>query len=69
MNGRSPAEAAANILFLLENNALLQNEQVYWKYRHPQSPNRVAMNEEVGKRLWEISVKMTKLEDSRSIHK
>lgn len=64
MKGRSPEDAAADILFLLENDAIHQSEQVYWKHKHPQSPNRVAMNEEVGRRLWEISVNMTKLKDT-----
>jgi NAD(P)-dependent dehydrogenase (short-subunit alcohol dehydrogenase family) len=61
-NGQSPESAANDILFLLEEDDVLQSGHVYWKYRQPKTPNRFALNEVEGVRLWDISMKMAGLD-------
>lgn len=63
MKGRAPEDAAADIFFVLENDEILQNEQVYWKYRLPQPPNPAALDPETGERLWKISSEMIDIID------
>jgi NAD(P)-dependent dehydrogenase (short-subunit alcohol dehydrogenase family) len=62
-NGQSPQSAANDILFLLEEDDVLQSGQVYWKYRQPKIPNRFALEADEGARLWDVSMEMVGLDD------
>jgi NAD(P)-dependent dehydrogenase (short-subunit alcohol dehydrogenase family) len=62
-NGQSPESAANDILFLLEEDDVLQSGQVYWKYRQPKIPNRFALEADEGARLWDVSMEMVGLDD------
>jgi NAD(P)-dependent dehydrogenase (short-subunit alcohol dehydrogenase family) len=65
-NGRSPESAAEDILFLLKDDEVLRSGQIYWRYRKSKKPNRHALDETQGQRLWDISMRMAGLnaEDS-----
>jgi NAD(P)-dependent dehydrogenase (short-subunit alcohol dehydrogenase family) len=65
-NGRAPELAAEDILFMLEDDEVLRSGQIYWKYRQPKMPNRCALDEEEGARLWDVSMEMAGLGDSNS---
>lgn len=65
-NGQAPESAAEDIMFLLETDEVLPSGQIYWKYGQPKMPNRFALNENEGARLWDISMRMAGLDDGDS---
>lgn len=62
MNGREPKFAAEDIVFLLEDEEVLQSGQIYWKYGQPKEPNPFALDEAEGMRLWKVSMEMAGLD-------
>ena len=56
--GLSPAQSAAGIIRLLDEN-ITNPEAIYWKHGKAKEPNPFALNEDHGWRLWEISAQMT----------
>ena len=57
-SGISPGIAARGIVYLLTEPSIQNATQIYWKHGQPQDPHPCALDEEAGKRLWELSEKM-----------
>ena len=57
--GIPPAQSAAGIIKLLLEVDLKAQSAVYWKHGIPKNPDPYALNEDYGRRLWEISAQMT----------
>lgn len=56
--GIPAAQSAAGIIKLLEVD-LTNNTAIYWKHGVPKKPNPYALDADHGRRLWEISARMT----------
>jgi len=57
--GIPPAQSAAGIVKLLEEDLDIERASIYWKHGKPKKPDPYALNEDHGWRLWEISAQMT----------
>ena len=58
MRGITPEKAAEGIIFLLSDNGIQHADEIYWKHGKPKAPNPFALEENNGKRLWEISARL-----------
>jgi len=56
--GISAEESARGLVFLASEPSIQRSQHVYWKHGKPKAPSKYALNEEVGRRLWELSEKM-----------
>jgi NAD(P)-dependent dehydrogenase (short-subunit alcohol dehydrogenase family) len=56
--GVSPEKAAEGIVFLLSEPGIQSSKEIYWKKCKPIAPNPLALDQSIGKRLWEISEKL-----------
>lgn len=63
--GVPPAQAAAGIARLLFDPLLPDTRAIYWKHGEPKRPNPYALNEEHARRLWEISARMTGIDQEK----
>jgi NAD(P)-dependent dehydrogenase (short-subunit alcohol dehydrogenase family) len=57
--GISAGESAAGVAKLLLCDSLHEHPAIYWKHGVPKRPNPYALDEDHGRRLWEISAQMT----------
>jgi len=60
-SGISPAESARGIAALLMDPDAPAAHDVYWKHGEPVAPNPYALDEDAGRRLWELSLSMCSL--------
>ena len=56
--GITAEESARGLVFLASEPSIQGSQHVYWKHSKPKAPSKYALNEEVGRRVWEISEKM-----------
>jgi len=56
--GITAEESARGLVFLASEPSIQGSQYVYWKHGKPKAPSRYALDEETGRRLWEISQKM-----------
>jgi NAD(P)-dependent dehydrogenase (short-subunit alcohol dehydrogenase family) len=56
--GITAEESARGLVFLASELSIQGSQEVYWKHGKPKAPNRYALDEEIGRRLWELSEKM-----------
>jgi NAD(P)-dependent dehydrogenase (short-subunit alcohol dehydrogenase family) len=60
--GVSPAESARGVVYLATEPSIQNATQIYWKDNHPKAPNRYALDEDVARRLWNLSEQMCGIE-------
>jgi NAD(P)-dependent dehydrogenase (short-subunit alcohol dehydrogenase family) len=66
--GGIPAEqAAAGILTLLLDPDLPRSNEVYWKHGHPKAPDPAGLDEDTGRRLWDLSLQMCGLTEEADV--
>lgn len=56
--GITAEESARGLVFLASEPSIQRSQDVYWKHGKPKAPSKYALDEEVGKRLWDLSEKM-----------
>ncbi len=56
--GITAEESARGLVFLASEPSIQGSQDVYWKHGKPKAPGKYALDEEVGRRLWELSEKM-----------
>lgn len=60
--GVSPGFSARGVLFLVAEPSIQESPSIYWKDGRPKQPSRYSQDQDVARRLWELSVQMCGVE-------
>jgi NAD(P)-dependent dehydrogenase (short-subunit alcohol dehydrogenase family) len=65
--GVTPEESARGVVYVAVEPSIQNSPEIYWKDSRPKAPNRYALDEDVARRLWNLSEQMCGIEPGKYV--